>query len=258
MEDLLRITVVQQTIIWEDPGGNIAKLESLINEIHETDIIVLPETFNTGFSMKPLNLFETMDGVTVSWMKSKAKELHAVVTGSLIVKDNGKVYNRCVWATPGGALQWYDKWHLYSMGGEDRHFTAGREKLIAEWKGWRICPLICYDLRFPVWSRNQENYDILMYVANWPSARHHVWKNLLVARAVENQSYCIGVNRTGSDGMGLDYLGDSAMIGPKGYGQFIGPQEKIQAFELSYKELHDFRKKFPVLRDKNSFIFKNN
>jgi omega-amidase len=253
MEDKLKVTLVQQDIVWENPSENLQKLDKLLSGAGETDVIILPEMFTTGFSMNPSKLCETMDGKTIHWMKTKAAEFNAVITGSLIIKDEGKIRNRCLWVTPDGYVQWYDKRHLYSMGDEHLFYTAGITKLIVEYKGWRICPLICYDLRFPVWSRNIENYDILIYMANWPTPRHHVWKNLLVARAIENQSYCFGVNRTGNDGMGLEYFGDSAMIDSKGYATFLGDGEQLKTFEISYSELHNFRDKFPLLDDKDQF-----
>jgi len=253
MTDKLKVSVVQYDIIWENQPANISKLNKILSRVGETDVIILPEMFTTGFSMNPLQLFEPMDGKTILWMKEKAVELNAAVTGSLIIKDQGKIWNRCLWITPDGNIQWYDKRHLYSMGNEDRHYTAGNTKLIVEYKGWKICPLICYDLRFPVWSRNQENYDILIYMANWPSPRHHVWKNLLTARAIENQAYCFGINRIGNDGSGLNYLGDSVKIDAKGYASFLGLDEQLKTFEISNSELHNFRKKFPLLQDKDQF-----
>ncbi|WP_340112434.1 amidohydrolase [Maribellus mangrovi] len=249
----LKITIIQPNIFWEDIQANLDKYKTIISGIHETDVIVLPEMFTTGFSMKIDKLKESMDGPGVSWMKQLAKEKQAAVVGSLIIDENEKVYNRAVWAFPNGSLSVYDKHHLYTMGQEADHYTAGTTKTIIEYKGWKFCPLICYDLRFPVWARNAEDYDVLIYMANWPSPRHHVWKNLLTARAIENQSYCIGCNRTDSDGTGLSYLGDSALVSPKGFAEFMGEQELVQTFEISYSELHDFRKSFPLLNDRDQF-----
>ncbi|MBN1820526.1 MAG: amidohydrolase [Prolixibacteraceae bacterium] len=253
MKENLKITIVQFDILWEDPLGNLQKLDSLLKGLGETDLIILPEMFTSGFSMNPSALFEFMDGNSVQWMKNKSRDLNTAITGSLIIKDQGKMYNRALFITPDGKTEYYDKRHLYTMGDEHNHYIAGKNKLIVEYKGWKVCPLICYDLRFPVWSRNQEDYDILIYMANWPSPRHHVWKNLLAARAIENQSYCFGVNRIGSDGTGLNYLGDSAMIDAKGFGHFLGSEEKIHSFKISFSGLHNFRKKFPLLQDKDSF-----
>ncbi len=216
-------------------------------------LIILPEMFTTGFSMESEKLKETMDGLSVSWMKKLAKKKDASVIGSLIVEDKGKIWNRAIWVFPDGKLTFYDKRHLFSMGEEPLHYAAGDEKIIVEFRGWKFCPLICYDLRFPVWSRNSENYDVLIYMANWPSSRHHVWKNLVVARAIENQSYCVGVNRTGNDGAGLNYLGNSAMVSPKGFAEFMGENETTKTFEISYSELYNFRNNFPVLNDRDEF-----
>lgn len=249
----LKITIVQPDIIWENTGANLNKYSEMISNSESTDVIILPEMFTTGFSMQPKKLKEKMDGNSVFWMKKMAKEKDAVVTGSLIIEDEGKIVNRCLWVFPDGKIQKYDKRHLYTMGQEHLHYSPGHEKLIVEYKGWRFCPLTCYDLRFPVWSRNQENYDVLIYMANWPSPRHLVWKNLLVARAVENQSYCFGVNRTGTDGTGLNYLGDSALVSPKGFAGFMGEIENVKTFEISYSDLHDFRKSFPLLDDRDEF-----
>ena len=253
----LKITIIQPDIIWENPLANLNKYSEIISTIESTDVIVLPEMFTTGFSMQPYKLKERMDGISVNWMKKMAANKNAAVLGSLIIEDNNQIFNRAFWIYPDGKMEFYDKRHLYTMGQEHLHYSAGKDKLIVDYKGWRFCPLICYDLRFPVWSRNQENYDVLIYVANWPSPRHHVWKNLLAARAIENQSYCFGVNRTGTDGTGLKYQGDSTMISPKGFGTFLGEKEIVQTFEISYSELHNFRKSFPLLDDRDEFQIVN-
>ena len=249
----LKITLVQPDIIWEDAQANRKKYEKLLAKVKSTDVIVLPEMFTTGFSMNPEKLKEKMDGPSVSWMKKLAREKNASVTGSLIIENEGKSVNRALWVFPDGKTEYYDKRHLFTMGEENRHYAVGNQKLIVEYKSWRFCPLICYDLRFPVWSRNAENYDVLIYMANWPASRNHVWKSLLVARAIENQSYCFGVNRVGTDGTGILYNGDSGMISAKGTADFSGSQETIRTFEISYSELHHFRKKFPLLSDKDDF-----
>lgn len=250
----LKITVIQPDIIWENPQANIEKYSTLISTVAVTDLIVLPEMFTTGFSMNPEILKEPMDGLTVRWMKQTAAEKNASVVGSLIIEDGGKMYNRAVWVFPDGKILHYDKRHLYTMGQEHLHYSPGSKKQVIEYKGWRICPLICYDLRFPVWSRNAENYDVLIYMANWPSPRHHVWKLLLAARAVENQSFCIGVNRTGIDGSGLKYLGDSGFVDSKGFASFLGENESVHTIEISHTELQNFRKNFPLLEDRDSFV----
>jgi omega-amidase len=249
----LKITLVQPDIIWENTQANLEKYSEMLAELEATDVIILPEMFTTGFSMAPEKLKENMDGPSVLWMQNLAREKDAAVLGSLIIEDEGKIVNRALWVFPDGKTKRYDKRHLFTMGEENQHYSPGKEKLIVKYKGWRFCPLICYDLRFPVWSRNTENYDVLLYVANWPSPRHHVWKNMLVARAVENQSYCIGVNRVGTDGAGLNYLGDSALVTPKGVATFLDDKETVQTFEISYNELHDFRKHFPLLSDRDEF-----
>jgi omega-amidase len=250
----LSVTLVQPTLVWEDKSANLAKIEGMLINIGQTDLIVLPEMFTTGFSMKVIELAESMEGLTIAWMKEKACGWQAVVAGSLIIQENGCYFNRLVWAQPDGRLQWYDKKHLFSMGEEHLHFTPGNQRITVEWKGWKIRFLICYDLRFPVWSRNYDDYDLLVYTANWPSARHHVWKNLLTARALENQSYCIGVNRTGKDGMGLEYLGDSGCIDARGDTAWLGDIETARTFTLSLSTLHAFREKFPILKDRDKFI----
>jgi omega-amidase len=249
----LNITLVQPDIIWEDREANLKKYSKLLSGVEKTHLIVLPEMFTTGFSMSPEKLKEPMEGASLQWMKALAREKNAAVAGSLIIEEQGKNYNRFLWVFPEGKVEIYDKRHLFTMSGEHLHYSPGNKKLVVEYLGWRFCPLICYDLRFPVWSRNTENYDVLFYVANWPSPRHHVWSNLLVARAIENQSYCIGVNRLGTDGTGLSYLGDSALVDPKGFATFLGDNEQVKTFEISYDELYQFRKKFPVLEDRDEF-----
>lgn len=249
----LKITIIQPNISWENPQANLEKYSEMILQSESTDVIILPEMFTTGFSMQPENLKEPMDGISVDWMKKIASEKDAALVGSLIIEENNQIFNRALWVFPDGKIEKYDKRHLYTMGQEHLHYSPGREKLIVEFRDWKFCPLICYDLRFPVWSRNQENYDVLIYMANWPSPRHHVWKNLLVARAVENQSYCFGINRTGTDETGLKYLGDSALVSPKGFADFMGEKESVKTFEISYSDLHDFRKSFPLLDDRDEF-----
>jgi omega-amidase len=249
----LKVTLVQPDMVWENNLANLAKIESMLSNIGQTDVIVLPEMFTTGFTMKVNELAEAMNGPAVEWMKELAVKKQAAMAGSLIITEEGNFYNRLVWVTPDQEINWYDKRHLWSVGEEHLHFTPGDRRITVEWKGWKIRLLICYDLRFPVWSRNHDDYDLLIYVANWPAPRHHVWKNLLTARALENQSYCIGVNRIGKDGMGLEYLGDSGCIDARGEATWLGPDEKIDTFTLSLQQLNSFREKFPILRDKDSF-----
>ena len=249
----LKITIIQPDIIWENIKDNLDKYTEMIAGIGETDVIILPEMFTTGFSMRPGILKESMDDVSVNWMKKIAAQKNASVVGSLIIEEDNNVYNRAVWIFPDGSAEKYDKHHLFKMGEEHLNYSAGNEKTIVEYKGWKFCPLICYDLRFPVWNRNSENYDVVLFMANWPSPRHHHWKNLLISRAIENQSYCFGVNRTGTDGTGLKYLGDSGLISPKGDVEFIGENEGVRTFEISYAELHDYRKSFLFLEDRDRF-----
>lgn len=252
MQDL-KVTIVQTDISWKNPKNNRDKIETWLAGSKDTDVILLPEMFTTGFTMELDKVQETMDGVTIAWMKELAKQKNASVCGSVIVMDEGKSYNRAIWVFPDGQIEHYDKRHLYTMGKEHLYYEQGRSKTIINFRGWRFCPLICYDLRFPVWSRNLENYDVLIYMANWPSPRHHVWKNLLVARAIENQSYCIGVNRVGSDGQNLNYLGDSGFVTPKGVVEYLGPKEQLITRKLSYEKLIDFRSSFPLLNDMDRF-----
>jgi predicted amidohydrolase len=253
----LKLTIIQPDIIWEKVQANLDKFSVIIAGIESTDVIVLPEMFTTGFSMNPKVLKEKMDGKSVRWMKRMANEKNVSVVGSLIIEDGGKIFNRAIWVFPDGKIEYYDKRHLFAMGQEHLHYSQGKEKTVIEFRGWKFCPLICYDLRFPVWGRNTENYDVLIYMASWPSPRHHHWKALLIARAVENQSYCFGVNRTGIDGTGLKYSGDSCMVSPKGFAEFIGENEAAQTFEISYSELHDYRKKFPFLADRDKYQILN-
>jgi predicted amidohydrolase len=248
-----KITLVQPNIIWEDREANLKKYSEMISRVEQTHLIVLPEMFTTGFSMNPNKLKEKMGGPSIQWMKALAKEKNAAVAGSVIIEEKGENFNRFLWVFPNGKLELYDKHHLFTMSGEHLYYSQGNKKLVVEYLGWRFCPLICYDLRFPVWSRNTENYDVLLFVANWPSARHHVWKNMLVARAIENQCYCFGVNRVGTDGTGLNYAGDSALVDFKGFATFLGEQEQVKTFDISYDKLHQFRKKFPVLEDMDRF-----
>lgn len=249
----LKITIVQPDIVWENAAANRKKYEALLAGVAETDLIVFPEMFTTGFSMKPEKLGEKMTGPSLLWMQKMAREKNASLLGSLIIEENQQRFNRAVWVFPSGKVESYDKRHLFTMGQEPDHYSSGSAKTIVQYKGWKICPLICYDLRFPVWSRNTDDYDVLVYVANWPSSRHGVWKTLLLARAIENQCYCLGVNRTGTDGNGLNYLGNSALVFPKGTAHFLAEREEVESFNLSYTDLQNFRRKFPVLNDRDSF-----
>ena len=251
------ITTIQTDIIWEDISNNLKLYQKKINSI-KSDIIILPEMFTTGFTMNPESLSETMDGQTINWMKNNAKKVNSVICGSIIVKENGSFFNRFIWVQPDGEIKTYDKKHLFSFAGEDKNYTPGESKLIIDYKGWRICPLICYDLRFPVWSRNIEDYDILIYVANWPSKRKFAWKNLLTSRAIENQSYVIGVNRVGVDGNGHSYSGDTSLINPSGETLYISSHvENIYTTTLEKSDLNKIRSQLPFLIDRDNFQINN-
>ena len=258
----MRITLLQTTLYWHNPVANMAMLEEQIFTLADsTDLIVLPEMFTTGFTMDARAVAEPMNLTTFRWMNQMAAQTGAVVTGSYVVKENGQFFNRLVWMQPDGQFDTYDKRHLFRMAGEDAVYTAGTRRLVKEWKGWRICPLVCYDLRFPVWSRNTSpddsqafDYDLLLYVANWPSARRNAWNALLQARAIENLSYVVGVNRVGEDGNHHPYSGDSAVIDFKGDVLFRQADvELVHQQTLSFDDLKAFRTKFPANLDADSF-----
>jgi omega-amidase len=259
IQEKLFMALVQSNIIWEDPVANREKYNLLLNDsLKQADIIVLPEMFTTGFTMRSADLAETMFGESFIWMREKALSLKSVICGSLIIRENDKFYNRLIWINPDGEFDYYDKRHLFRMGKEDVFYSPGNKRLIIEYKGWKICPLICYDIRFPVWSRNKNDYDLMIYLANWPSSRQAVWDTLLKARAIENQSWLAGVNRIGQDGAGIDYVGGSCIINARGerVSETAGETEKIIFNALSYNELKHFREKFPVWRDADQFSVK--
>ena len=252
IENTLNLKIIQPNIIWGNIDSNLLHLEAMLDsDLQPSDLIVLPEMFTTGFSMDVSHLAETIDGKTFRWMQSIAKRCSAAITGSIICLENKKYFNRLFWVNPDGEWFTYDKRHLFSIGNENQYFEAGNERLVVNFKGWRICPLICYDLRFPVWSRNNNQYDLLIYVANWPAARNQVWNILLKARAIENQCFVAGVNRVGLDAENIHYIGESCVIHPKGYPVTLihQPIEMIINCKISLNELLDFRKKFPVLND---------
>lgn len=256
--DNLNITFIQTHLQWEDVVKNLKHFSEKLDQVNEpTDIIVLPEMFTTGFTMNPNVMAEEHGGKTLQWMLQKAKEKNCVLTGSISIKDGNTFHNRLYWVMPDGTFKHYDKRHLFQMGNEHQHYTAGTQKLIVDYRGWKICPLICYDLRFPVWSRNrkEETYDLLLYVANWPEVRSYPWKQLLIARAIENQSYVVGVNRIGDDGNNIAHSGDSAVINPRG--EIISKpntnQDVIETISLSATYLKEFRKLFPVMMDGDEF-----
>ena len=252
----LRISMVQTSLYWENPKSNLEMLSAKLASIERvTDLIVLPEMFNTGFSMKPEQLAEPMNGPSMNWLKLKAKEFDCVVTGSLIIQENQNYYNRLIWMRPDGSFDHYDKRHLFSLAGEENHYTAGSNRLVVELKGFRIMPLICYDLRFPVWSRNDLGYDLAIYVANWPERRSFFWSQLLIARAIENQTFVIGVNRVGTDGNGVSHTGDSICLGPLGnsIAKAKPSKEEIVSLEITKSEIESVQKKFKFLNDRDSF-----
>lgn len=259
MMNSVSISLIQTALFWEDKIRNLAMLEEKIMGISDkTNLVILPEMFSTGFSMKPELLAETMEGETLAWMKRIAVSKKIILTGSLIIQEDGKYYNRLIWMLPNGTLGFYDKRHLFAFAGEDQFYTAGKKRLITSVNGWKINLQICYDLRFPVWSRQQPGetpeYDLIIYVANWPERRNHAWKTLLMARAIENQCYVIGVNRVGVDGNQINHSGDSMLIDPLGTILFSKEQEEIiHSFELKKDSLTEVRNKFPFWKDADDF-----
>ena len=252
----MKISVIQPDIVWEDKSRNFQNITELIFPLYnKTDLIILPEMFNTGFSMKPFELGESPGGETFRWMKGIAEKGNFGVCGSYIVKENTNFFNRWVLVTPESETWSYDKRHLFSMGEEDRLFSSGISRVVIFFRGVRIIPLICYDLRFPVWSRNRDESDLIIYAANWPEIRKNVWSTLLKARAIENQCYVAGSNRTGTDGEGIRYCGESMIINPRGEPiEFADTDQECSiTAELSMIELADFRKKFPVMNDADDF-----
>jgi omega-amidase len=257
----LSVTFIQTELFWEDRKKNLLHLSEKIASIAQpTDLILLPEMFSSSFTMNTALVADSMDGECVNWMKSEAKQKQSVIGGSIVIKEGEAFYNRFLWVSPDGEIAHYDKRHLFRMAEENKYFTAGRTNTLVKLKGWKIGLQICYDLRFPVWSRRVEtdeayNYDVLLYVANWPKPRGHAWKTLLMSRAIENQSYVIGVNRIGEDGHGISYSGDSAAINFLGEKMSAAPENKesIQNISLSYSALVDFRNNFPAAMDADTF-----
>ena len=254
----MKIALIQTSLYWENPSENRASLQEKTTSISQyVDLIVLPEMFTSGFTMNPEKVAETMQGETISWLKDLARSKNCAITGSLVIQEKGKYFNRLVFVLPSGEIQHYDKRHLFTLAGEDKVYTPGADKLIINYKGFKICPLICYDLRFPVFARNVEDYEVLIYVANWPKPRVNAWDILLKARAVENMSYVIGVNRIGSDNNNLEYTGHSQAV--DFYGNYIQePQENEGVFivELDKETMLETRSKLPFLNDKDSFEIK--
>lgn len=287
----LTITIIQPDLRWEDKTANLQRLEEKIQGIREqTEIVVLPEMFPTGFSMKPQALAEKMDGPTIGWMKKIAAQKRIILTGSMIIEEEGNYFNRLIWMLPNGQLGYYDKRHRFAYAGEHEQYTAGHRRLIASVKGWKINLQVCYDLRFPVWSRQTPQppapsgssvfqsegspaagpslataqpadhpspaleYDVLIYVANWPERRSHAWKTLLQARAIENQSYVVGVNRVGNDGNEIYHSGDSLIVDPLGEVLYHAPKEEaVYTYTLQREKLEEIRQRFPFWRDADHF-----
>jgi predicted amidohydrolase len=273
----LTITTLQTNLIWENKNANLQLLGEKINSLQEkTEIVILPEMFTTGFSMQPKLFAETMEGETVQWMKEVSSANKIILTGSLIIEEEGKYYNRLIWMLPNGEYGYYDKRHLFGFAEEDKHYTAGNKRLIASVKGWKINLQICYDLRFPVWARNRittmeksmgeeiqsahdnrPEFDVLIYVANWPERRSHAWKTLLCARAIENQCYVIGVNRIGIDGNNISHSGNSLVIDPLGEVLYhMVDEEDIFTITLQKEWLNEVRNKFPFWKDADDFNFR--
>jgi omega-amidase len=251
----MNVSVIQPDIVWEDKSRNFENLKVLITPLlNRTDLIILPEMFNTGFSMNVEQFAELPDGYTFRWMKAIAVKGNFGVCGSYMIKSNGRFFNRWVFVSPDNDSWFYDKRHLFSMGEEDKNFSKGDSRTIFNFRGIRICAFICYDLRFPVWSRNRNEYDLAIYAANWPEARINVWNTLIKARAIENQCYVAGANRIGTDGMGISYCGESTIVNPRGeIIESAANEECIISADLSMSELKDFRGKFPVLNDADDF-----
>lgn len=256
MKDQLTVSLLQTELAWEDPDANFQYLNTLLQRLQpgQTDLIILPEMFTTGFSMNASELAEPVQGTAYNWMAEKAAALHAVITGSIIVEESGKYYNRLLWVRPDGSFSHYDKRHLFTLAGEEKVYQQGQAHLLVEHKGWKIMPLICYDLRFPVWSRNTMGYDLLLYVANWPSKRRAAWKSLLAARAIENQAYTIGVNRIGEDGNGYPHAGDSSVFDYSGAALLQASDvESIFTLTLDPQKQDNFRSKLRFLDDQDAF-----
>lgn len=257
----LNIALLQANLLWEAPQGNREHFDHLMTEVPSgTDLVLLPETFNTGFPVDPVKFSETPDGPTMTWMRAKAETLDAVVCGTLLLNVDGHYHNSLVWMRPDGSYNLYHKRHTFAIGGEKEPIERGEEPLIVELKGWKIKPMVCYDIRFPMWARNHYHegvfdYDLCIYLANFPSSRIFVWDTLLMARAIENQAYFIGVNRIGDDPEGVHYSGDSQIINPKGEVICMArsDEEAVVPFTLDYERLQTFREKFPVGRDWDQF-----
>lgn len=257
----LAVTLIQPDLAWQDKAANLRKFEQYFLDLKgKQDLLILPEMFSTGFVMEPRKIAENMEGETMAWLAHQAEILDTCITGSIVIEEQGKYYNRLIWMQPGGNYAYYDKRHLFRFGNEHLEFSGGRSKLIMDIKGWKICPLICYDLRFPVWSKNRliegkYEYDLLVYIANWPGRRSYAFRQLLIARAIENQSYVIGVNRVGMDGKNTMHQGDSAVLDFRGKHLVEIPPdvEDVETIVLNHSALDEFRESFKVGLDWDEF-----
>ena len=255
MKEVLNICLLQCDLYWQDPYKNRTQITAYLEAVFDSDLILLPELFTTGFSVASTHLAEPMNGETVIWMTSLAKKKKAVLCGSIIIEDKGHIYNRLLWVEPGGRILHYDKCHLFGLLDEDKYFKKGTERLIVDYEGWKICPMICYDLRFPVFARNDVDYHVLLFLANWPNPRIAAWDALLKARAIENQTYVIGLNRVGIDGFNAQYPGHSQVLDPEGHSISIAPEYEVDLVEvtLSKNHLMEYRKRHPFLLDRDTF-----
>lgn len=259
MANTLKITIIQSELHWENAEANRAMFSEKFKQLTgKTDVILLPEMFTTGFSMNAENLAEPNDGDSLNWMISEARKYNCAITGSVIISENDTCYNRLFFVLPDGTYEKYDKKHTFTLAKENETYTAGKERLIVNYRGWKICPLICYDLRFPVWARNTENYDLLLYVANWPQVRIYAWDSLLKARAIENMAYCAGVNRVGLDGNGHVYNGHSTVYDVLGkqISESNFEDEFTQTLALEKEHIEYYRKKLQFLKDRDCFTLK--
>nr|BFF39236.1 nitrilase family protein [Tenacibaculum mesophilum] len=255
----LRVALIQSDLIWENPIANRKQFEEKINNLTEDiDLIILPEMFTSGFTMNASAVAETMEGETVQWLQNLAQKKNVAITGSIVINENSTFYNRLLFVHPSREIDLYDKKHTFTLAGEHKVFSAGTERVIVEYKGWKICPLICYDLRFPIWARNTENYDLLLYVASWPKPRIEAWDSLLKARAIENMSYTIGVNRVGVDVNGYEYIGNTVCYDTLGNCLAKNNQgtEEILIVELDKDKQIETRKRFCFLDDRDAFVIK--
>jgi predicted amidohydrolase len=258
MNSKLKISIVQSNLVWENIDKNLELFSNKLSKLEKTDLIILPEMFNTGFSMNSKNLAEKEKGKSLNWLINLAKDKNSAVIASLIIEKENNFYNRLYFVFPDGKYQYYNKRHLFRMANENEFYTAGNESIIVNYKGFRIKPLVCYDLRFPVWSRNKNDYDLLLYIANWPERRNEPWKILLKARAIENQVFVVGVNRIGTDGNNVFFSGGSAVINYKGeiISKTKAHKEYIETVEIYLDELNDFKEKFPAYIDADKFEIK--